>query len=129
MIFDQMQSATAIKINLLFQALVLMSAPSLLNSSTGFLLIATLTGFNYGGVLVLYVSTASRCWGAERVSQIYGWLFSSNIPASLSPIVAGLMFDTFNSFNLALYGLSALLLVGVLLVHKHSASLNHAARV
>ena len=128
MIFDKMQSATAIKINLLFQALVLMSAPSLLGTATGFLLIATLTGFNYGVVLVLYVSTASRCWGADRVSQIYGWLFSSNIPASLSPILAGVVFDTFHSFNLALYGLSALLLVGVLLIHKHSASLNSAAK-
>ena len=128
-IFDRMQSASAIKVNLLFQAVVLMAAPSLLGSGTGFLLIAVLTGFNYGGVLVLYVSTASRCWGAERVSQIYGWLFSSNIPASLSPILAGLVFDSFHSFNLALYGLSALLVGGVLLVHKHSSSLNNASRV
>ncbi len=129
MIFDKMQSASAIKVNLLLQALVLMAAPSLLGTATGFLLIATLTGFNYGGVLVLYVSTASRCWGAERVSQIYGWLFSSNIPASLSPILAGLVFDSFHSFNLALYGLSALLIAGVLLVHKHSSSLNISAKV
>ncbi|MFT5698972.1 MAG: OFA family oxalate/formate antiporter-like MFS transporter [Desulforhopalus sp.] len=129
MIFDRMQSATAIKVNLIFQAVVLMAAPSLLTTATGFLIVATLTGFNYGGVLVIYVSTASRCWGADRVSQIYGWLFSSNIPASLAPIIAGLMFDTFHSFNLALYGLGALLLVGVLMVHKHSASLNETAEV
>ena len=127
MIFDRMQSATAIKVNLLFQAAVLLAAPSLLNSTTGFLVIATLTGFNYGGVLVIYVSTASRCWGAERVSQIYGWLFSSNIPASLSPILAGIVFDTLHSFNFALYGLSALLIAGVVMVHKHSHRLNSAA--
>lgn len=127
MIFDKMQSARAIKVNLLFQAMVLTAAPSVLNSATGFLVIATLTGFNYGGVLVIYVSTASRCWGAERVSQIYGWLFSSNILASLSPILAGLVFDYLHSFDLALYGLSALLIAGVFMVHKHSSSLNNAA--
>ncbi|MCP3892024.1 MAG: OFA family MFS transporter [Desulfobulbaceae bacterium] len=116
MIFDKIQATTAIQANLLFQALVLMAAPTALNSSTGFILIALLTGFNYGGVLVIYVSSASRCWGAERVSQIYGWLFSSNIPASIAPIIAGMVFDTFNSFNFALYGLSALLIIAVLLV-------------
>ena len=127
MLFDKMQSATAIKINLLFQALILLAAPTLLTSASGFLIVATLTGFNYGGVLVIYVSTASRCWGPERLSQIYGWLFSSNIPASLSPILAGHVFDTYNSFNGALYGLAGLLIVGIVMIHKLTPEINSAA--
>ncbi|PHR28110.1 MAG: MFS transporter [Desulfotalea sp.] len=126
MIFDRMQPANAIKLNLLFQAASFMAAPSLLTSATGFLIVASITGFNHGGILVVFVSTASRCWGADRVSQIYGWLFSSNIPASLSPIIAGLVFDTFHNFDFALYGLGTLLLLGVMLVHKHTPSLNAA---
>ncbi|BHH82813.1 MFS transporter [Desulforhopalus sp. 52FAK] len=123
-LFDTMEAATAIKVNLLCQALLLAAAPTLLTTATGFLVVATLSGFNYGGVLVIYVSTASRCWGADRVSQIYGWLFSSNIPASLSPILAGHIFDIFNSFTVALYGLSALLFIGILYAHKMSSEIN-----
>jgi len=116
-IFDRVQSATAIKANLLFQAIVLLSAPVMLRSTLGFWCFALLTGFNYGGVLVIYVASASRCWGADRVSQVYGWLFSSNIPASFAPIAAGVIFDTFNSFTIALFGLAGLLIAGTGLIH------------
>lgn len=124
MIFDRLNSSAAIKLNLIFQALILFAAPTLLHSATGFLLIATLTGFNYGGVLVIYVSTASRCWGTARVSQIYGWLFSSNVPASLSPILAGIVFDQLNSFTPALYTLAVLLVIGCLIIHKWSKNID-----
>jgi OFA family oxalate/formate antiporter-like MFS transporter len=123
-IFDRMKAATVIQANLLLQALVLIIAPTFLDSTEGFLAISLLTGFNYGGVLVIYVSTASRCWGAERVSQIYGWLFSSNIPASFCPILAGLIFDAFQSFNPALYGLAAMLLGGVISTNRTAAKIN-----
>lgn len=124
MVFDRVKSATAVKANLSLQALVLLSSPVMLTSPSGFWLFAFLTGFNYGGVLVIYVSTASRCWGAERVSQVYGWLFSSNIPASFSPILAGLAFDTFHSFTLALIALSAMLLLGAVFVHRKAGILD-----
>ncbi len=123
-IFDRVQSATAIKANLLFQAIVLLSAPAMLGSTLGFWFFALLTGFNYGGVLVIYVASASRCWGADRVSQVYGWLFSSNIPASFSPIAAGMVFDTFGSFSIALFGLAALLVACALLVHGKAHMVN-----
>lgn len=127
MFFDRVKAATAIKSNLLLQSCVFATAPTLLSSASGFLLVATLTGFNYGGVLVIYVSSASRCWGAEKVSQIYGWLFSSNIPASLAPILAGLVFDALNSFDMALYTLAGLLFFASLLTHRWTARINIAA--
>lgn len=123
MVFDRIRSATAIQANLLLQAIVLLCAPSLVDSATGFLVIATLTGFNYGGVLVLYVSSASRRWGAERVSQVYGYLFSSNIPAAMSPIIAGMLFDTFDNFNMALYGLAGMLLLCTVVMHRRADAL------
>ncbi len=109
-IFDRVVSGAAIQANLFFQAGVLFCAPWLLDSVIGFCAVALLTGFNYGGVLVIYVSSASRLWGAENVGQVYGWLFSSNIPASLSPIIAGMFFDHYQTFNMVLY-ISAMLLV------------------
>lgn len=111
MLFDRIEVATAVQANLFFQALVLLIAPTVLASSTGFLLVATITGFNYGGVLVIYVSSVSRYWGAKNVSRIYGWLFSSNIPASFAPMMAGMLFDSFGNFDSSLYGLSFLLFV------------------
>ncbi len=124
MIFDRVRAATAIQANLLFQAFVLLAAPIMLHSVAGFWIFAILTGFNYGGVLVLYVSSAARCWGSERVSQIYGWLFSSNILASFSPIMAGLVFDTFQTFTFALFGLAALLIAGTAMIHSKGQVVN-----
>ncbi len=123
-VFDRVKSATAIKTNLIFQAITLICAPSLLESSTGFLVFAFLTGLNYGGVLVIYASTTSRCWGPDQVGKAYSLLFSSNIPASFAPLVAGLIFDTFQSFNIAMYGLAALLVIGTILVHYRSGVIN-----
>lgn len=108
-VFDGIQSRTAIQLNLLLQALVLVCAPFLLDSAAGFYGIAFFTGFNYGGVLVIYVSSASRLWGGENVGQVYGWLFSGNIPASLAPIFAGMVYDRFGNFNLVFYTLATLL--------------------
>ena len=124
MIFDRVQAATAIWANLLLQALVLLAAPVMLDSIAGFWLFAIFTGFNYGGVLVIYVASAARRWGADRVSQIYGWLFSSNILASFSPIMAGLVFDTFHTFTFALFGLAALLIVCTVVIHRKAPVIN-----
>lgn len=124
MVFDRVHSATAIKANLFLQALVLIASPVMLHSASGFWLFALLTGFNYGGVLVIYVASASRCWGPDRVSQIYGWLFSSNILASFSPILAGLVFDAFHTFTFALMGVAALLIACSALIHRKSHVVN-----
>ncbi len=115
-LFDRIEAATAIQANLLCQALVLGAAPFLVHSAPGFLAVALITGFNYGGVLVIYVSSASRSWGAGNIGQVYGWLFTSNIPASLSPILAGFAFDRFNTFTPALAVLSGLLVLAALMI-------------
>lgn len=108
--FDKVSSNTAIQLNLFFQSLVLVCAPLLLKSELGFYLVACFTGFNYGGVLVIYVSSASRIWGSGNVGQVYGFLFSSNIPAALSPIVAGVIYDRFQSFDMV-YTILATMLI------------------
>lgn len=126
-IFDKITSNTAIQCNLLLQALVLVLAIFLTESPMGFYLFALLTGFNYGGMLVIYVSSATRLWGSENVGQVYGWLFSSNIPASLSPIVAGMIYDSHQSFHLVYIGLASLLLVCGLFVGTVKGRVNHSA--
>ena len=95
---------------------------------------ATLAGFNYGGILVLYASAAAERWGSERLSQIYGWLFSANIPAAASPIVAGIAFDHLGSFSPVLWGIGGLMACGAIAIgmlaplknsNKTNYKLNH----
>ncbi|HCY88516.1 MAG TPA: MFS transporter [Desulfobacteraceae bacterium] len=123
-VFDRIEAATAIQANLMFQAAVLGLAPLLLKTSFGFLIVALVTGFNYGGVLVIYVSSASRSWGAGNIGQVYGWLFTSNIPASLSPILAGFVFDRFHHFTPALISLAGLLAGCALMIRRRSGVVN-----
>jgi MFS family permease len=77
---------------------------------------AALSGFNYGGILVLYASAAAEKWGAQRIGQVYGWLFSANIPAAVAPIVAGMVFDRLGHFAPVLWGIGVLMAVGALIL-------------
>ncbi|HOW71544.1 MAG TPA: MFS transporter [Phycisphaerae bacterium] len=109
-LFDRV-GPTAIRINLATQAAVFLAAPWWLNSAAGLGFLALGAGFNYGGVLVLYASSVASHWGPERVGPVYGWLFSANIPASVAPIMAGLVFDRTNSFTIPLVAVGVLLAV------------------
>jgi OFA family oxalate/formate antiporter-like MFS transporter len=107
--FDRLNGRATVSANLLCQALVLLLSPYILVSPLGLVLFALLTGFNYGGVLVLYASSVAQQWGAAAVGQVYGLLFSANLPAALAPLAAGLLFDATRSFRPALWTLAALL--------------------
>ena len=113
-VFDRGRSTAILQANLLLQAGVLLLHTWLLRSKTGLMLFAVLSGFNYGGILVLYASAAAETWGSERISQIYGWLFSANIPAAAAPVLAGMAFDRLGSFTPVLWGIAGLMVCGVL---------------
>ena len=113
-IFDRDRSTRILQANLMLQAIVLVLHQQILQSDAGLILFAVLSGFNYGGILVLYASAAAEKWGAERISQVYGWLFSANIPAAVSPIVAGMAFDRLGSFAPVLWGIGGLMVCAAL---------------
>ena len=117
-LFDRMNSRLAIRLNLWCQGLLLILGLWILKSSHGFLIFALFAGFNYGGVLVIYASTLARQWGSGNVGQLYGWLFSANIPAALAPLLAGVVFEKTGSFTLPLSVLAALLICVALGVGK-----------
>lgn len=114
-LFDRLRGGYTVSVNLLLQAAVFLSAPWILGSDSGLILFAALSGFNYGGVLVLYASSVAHRWGSESVGQVYGMLFSANVPAALAPLAAGLIFDMTGGFTVALWSLSVLLTVAALL--------------
>lgn len=118
-LFDRMGTVQAIIINLLAQAAILFLTPIILISGVGLQLFAILTGFNYGGVLVIYAGSVARIWGAQRVASIYGWLFSANIPGAIAPLVAGYYYDKTGSFTLPLIGIGVLIMIAVTTIHWH----------
>lgn len=127
-LFDRSRASITIGGNLLAQTMVLLLALWLLNvpGAAGLPIFALLTGFNYGGVLVLYASSAAHIWGSDHVGQVYGFLFSANIVASFSPVVAGSAFDRLGNFNLVLGVLAAGMLLMAMVIFRYSDSLNRA---
>jgi OFA family oxalate/formate antiporter-like MFS transporter len=120
-LFDRLGPSMALRSNLVAQAAVLLAGILLVRGPAAIALFAVAAGFNYGGVLVLYASTVGRVFGAERVGQVYGLLFTANIVAAPAPVVCGLVFDSFGSFTPALLVLAALMLAaagGVVLREK-----------
>jgi len=123
LLFDRTRSAVAIQANLLFQCAVLLSARWVLQSDTGLLFFAFLTGFAYGGVLVVYASSSARIWGTQAVGQVYGWLFSANIPAALAPMLVGFVYDRIGGFSGSLTALGLLLLASTVWVRMSEQEL------
>jgi len=91
---DRSPPSTTIKLNLFIQAMVIALSPVLLQSDWGTALLACATGFNYGGVLVLYAASAGHYWGNGAMKTIYAWLFLSNILAALINILLGSLYAT-----------------------------------
>ena len=113
-IFDRFSSRTIIQLNLLSQALLLFASPFILTSSAGLQIFALISGFNYGGVLVVYAGSVARIWGADKVGSIYGWLFSANIPGAVAPLFAGFCYETTGSFTIPMYTIGAIILMAII---------------
>lgn len=100
-----------LKANLLFQVVSIFSLLWLFNFELAPLLLASLVGFNYGGVLVLYASRVRQRWGDHALSQVYSWLFLSNIVAA---ILNSFLSDTYANHGIKTVALilSMLLIIG-----------------
>ncbi len=121
---DRIAPPRAILANLLLQALLLLTAPLILTSNNGLTAFALMAGFNYGGVLVLYAANVAHLWGARAVGQVYGWLFSANIPAAVAPVLAATAFDRRGDFDLPLALIGGAIVIAALLVYRHRSSLD-----
>ncbi len=121
---DRVTVTWAVVANLLLQSAVLGLSVLLLDSRYGIVLFALLTGFNYGGVLVVYASSVARLWGAERVGQVYGLLFSANILASPAPIFAGWIYDATGGVQPALMALVFLMVTAAIPVVRGRKTLD-----
>ncbi len=123
-ICDRSAPVRAILANLLLQALLLLAAPFILTSDTGLIAFALTAGFNYGGVLVLYAANVAHLWGAHAVGQVYGRLFSANIPAAVAPVLAATAFDLWGDFNRPLAVIGGGIIIAALLTFRYRSSLD-----
>lgn len=112
-IFDRGATLRVIQANLLLQAAGIILFLEGGNPAWKLQAFALWTGFNYGGVLVLYASSIGRHWGARQVGKLYGPLFSSNIPAAIAPVLAGYGFDRWASFSASFFTIAGILLVAI----------------
>jgi len=125
-LFDRMGTVQAIIINLMAQAAILFLTPVILTSGAGLQLFAVLTGFNYGGVLVIYAGSVAKIWGPQRVASIYGWLFSANIPGAIAPLVAGYYYDKTGSFTVPLMTIGILISIAATTLYWQRERINGA---
>ena len=74
-------------------------------------------GFGHGGFFVIVSPIVAAYFGMRAHGAIFGTvLFFGTIGASVGPILAGLVFDTTGSYQLAFLGLAIFAVVGLLLV-------------
>jgi len=116
--FDRVQTTTAIKFNLILQALLMLSCYWTLRCPLGLYLFALIAGLNYGGLLVIHASASARYWGGQNVGQVFGWLSSSNIPAALAPVLTGLTYDRLGYFTIPLVAIGVLLALVAIFAHR-----------
>ena len=121
-IFDRFNSRTIIQLNLLAQALLLFASPLILTSSAGLQIFALISGFNYGGVLVVYAGSVARIWGDDKVGSIYGWLFSANIPGAVAPLFAGYCYDLTGNFTIPMTTIAIIILAAIVLLNLNKKS-------
>lgn len=125
-VFDRWDAVGIMRTNLVIQAVLLMTAGAVLRTPIGLQVFALLTGFNYGGVLVIYVSAVARRWGPAKVGQVYGWLFSANIPAALAPLAAGYVYDFAGGFGWPMAFIAGCMLLAALLMGRGAREVGKA---
>ncbi|RTZ18023.1 MFS transporter [Vibrio aquaticus] len=114
---DKLNILHCIRANLLIQALGVFVLFQMSQWQYSAVIIAGLTGFNYGGVLVLYANASREYWGLDNFSQVYSLLFLSNIVAALINALIGIIYHYY-SINLTVIILTAILIIPLLLVSR-----------
>jgi OFA family oxalate/formate antiporter-like MFS transporter len=125
LIYDRVDGKKIIIMNLVLQAGLILLGAYAIKSPILYYGFAVLSGFNYGGVLVLYAAEGGSIWGAQKLPKLYGWIFFANVPASLSPMLAGWFYDRFGSFRLAFVLISIYMIITALYFYwKYPARTN-----
>lgn len=91
---DHCSAGQVLRLNLSAQAILIACAVFMIKSAIGMYIFAALTGFNYGGVLVLYASVVGKVWGNAAVGPVYSKIFISNLIAAWLMAAISLLYDS-----------------------------------
>lgn len=95
---DHCSAGRALRLNLIAQAILMVCATFMVKSVTSMCIFSALTGFNYGGVLVLYAATIGKVWGNAAVAPVYSKLFTTNLIAAWLMSAVSLLYDAHGMF-------------------------------
>ena len=88
---------------------------NLLGSAVPMAVISALIGANYGANLSLFPSIVKDYYGLKNFGMNYGWVFTAwGVGGFMLALLAGKMYDVTQSFSVAYYGASGLLILAAL---------------
>ena len=93
------------------------NAGNFLGTVTAMSVISALIGANYGANLALFPSITKDFYGLKNFGMNYGLVFTSwGVGGFVLAFIAGKMYDKFQTFNIAYYSASALLILAAVMV-------------
>jgi OFA family oxalate/formate antiporter-like MFS transporter len=93
------------------------SAENFLGTAPAMAIISALIGANYGSNLALFPSITKDFYGLKNFGMNYGLVFTSwGVGGFVLAFIAGKMYDKFQTFNIAYYSASALLILAAVMV-------------
>lgn len=110
LVSDKLGRTASFVVMFLFQA-VAMALIGMVSTDMALYTIASIIGFNYGGIFALFPSATADLFGARNVGANYGWLFTSYGIAGVIGIAAGNVAKTTTGSYSAAFVLAAVLCV------------------
>jgi MFS transporter, OFA family, oxalate/formate antiporter len=107
-----------ILLSLISTTIVCLAAAFAVKDDLTFFLFVLFAGFNYGACLVLYAAEIANHYGTEKMGTIYSTLFLSNgVAGFLAPPLAGIIFDTTDSYTPAFLIFGSLAFISIFLFY------------
>jgi len=120
MLSDKLGRKTTLFFCFVFQAVLIFllsraTRDNLLGSAASMAVISALIGANYGANLALFPSITKDYYGLKNFGMNYGWVFTAwGVGGFMLALLAGKMYDATQSFNVAYYGASGLLILAAM---------------
>jgi len=111
---DKFGRTRILQVFTLFQAALMFLTP-MIDNTIILVLFSMCIGMNYGSNLALFPSITKDFFGLKNFGVNYGLIFTAWGVGSLMTLVAGKMYDLYQSFEIALYLAGAFLLVTLVL--------------
>ena len=122
MVSDKIGRKVTLFLFLVFQAVLIflltqVEAGSVLATGPALIIIICLIGANYGSNLALFPSFTKDFYGSENFGVNYGLIFTAwGFGGFALALLAGAMYDKYETFAVAYYGASALLVLAAIMV-------------